>query len=168
MEDEGPLLARVLGTRRGRRLALAIEAELVALVAAAAAAGPDAPGDGTTGPEGEKVPRRGKVCVVFAGLGGYGRLLVHKTAERFEGLESFSIGGADNRRTVVLAALSQPTAVAYIPPPQTLHATHSAVLCVVSCVSCRVVQSLFALRRLCSEGAATDTTTGASRRGDPQ
>lgn len=103
MEDEGPVLARVLGTRRGRRLALAIEAELVALVAAAAAPHAD---DGT-GPEAEEKPR-GKVCVVFAGLGGYGRLLVHKTAERFEGLESFSIGGADNRRTVVLAAHAQP------------------------------------------------------------
>lgn len=90
MDPEGPVLARALSaSSEARQFLLAIEAELIALVEAANSSS-HPPGSG--------------LAVAFpAGLGGYGRLLVHKTSERFDGLRSFSVGGHDHRRTLVLA-----------------------------------------------------------------
>lgn len=114
MEDEGPILGRALASASGRELLLAIEAELCALVEAAR----HRSALRATG-EGESLP--GCLAVVLAeGLGGYARMLVHKTVERFEGLRSFSVGVGPERRTLVLSkpnpARCPPTSLTISPP----------------------------------------------------
>lgn len=91
------MLAQALAGGPERRLLLAIEAELRSLVEAARARRHAACAS-TAGGEPQQV-----AVVLAAGMGGYVRLLVHKTVDRFVGLRSFSIGVGPDRRTLVLA-----------------------------------------------------------------
>lgn len=109
-EEEQPVLAQALACPRSRRLALAIEAELCALVSKARsrplAGRGKADNDNKEDEEEEEEEEEGRqprqLALVLA-LSGYGRLLVHKTVQRFEGLKSFSIGVGSERRTLILA-----------------------------------------------------------------